>query len=131
MPSAPNRSTLYVCGAIVIAIFIAYGHVIECGFLSLDDDNHITQNPLVLSGLNWESVKSAFAAPRGSLWIPLTWISFMMEVSIFGLNATEMHVVNVLLHAANAVLLFLLFKRATNQFWPSAAVAAGTRWRGG
>jgi cytochrome c-type biogenesis protein CcmH/NrfG len=123
MSPARYRSTVLICGTIVFSVFIAYAHVVECGFISLDDDNHITQNPLVLKGLNWESVKSAFAAPRGSLWIPLTWISFMADVSVFGLNAAEMHAVNVLLHAANAVLLFLLLRRTTNRLWPSAAVA--------
>jgi Flp pilus assembly protein TadD len=124
MSPARYRSTVLICGAIVISIFIAYAHVVECRFISLDDDNHITQNPLVLGGLDWQSVKSAFIAPRGSLWIPLTWMSFMVDVSIFGLNASEMHVVNVLLHSANAVLLFLLLRRTTNRLWPSAAVAA-------
>lgn len=124
MPAASLRSTLIVCLAIVLGVIAAYAHVVDCGFLVWDDNTHVTQNPLVLEGVKWDSVKSAFAAPHAYLWIPLTWLSFMVDVSIFGLNAAEMHVVNVLLHAANAVLLFLLLKRATTKFWPSAAVAA-------
>lgn len=117
------RPTRLVCGAIVLCVIALYVHVVECGFVNLDDGSHIYKNSLVLSGLRWEQLKGAFA-PHASLWIPLTWVSFMAEVSVFGVNAVEMHVLNVLLHAANAVLLFLLLKRMTQRFWPSAAVAA-------
>lgn len=121
--SASSRLTLLVCGAIAILTFLAYSHVVECGFITFDDGNHITNNPLVLGGLTWGAVKDAFLHPHASLWIPLTWISFMIDTSIFGLSAAEMHTANLLLHAANAVLLFLLLKRMTSRFWPSAAVA--------
>jgi tetratricopeptide (TPR) repeat protein len=124
MSLAPNRTILLICGAIVASIFIAYGHVLECGFINFDDGTHITENPMVLGGLSWEGVKSAFTKSHASLWIPLTWISFMADVSLFGLGAGEMHAENMLLHAANAVLLFLLLKRATSRLWASAAVAA-------
>lgn len=124
MTSPSVRSTILACVAIVVGVFVAYAHVVECGFLILDDTNHVTENPLVLQGLKWESIQRAFAEPRASLWIPLTWISFMTDISIFGLNAKVMHIENVLLHAANAVLLFLLLQRMTRRFWPSIAVAA-------
>jgi Tfp pilus assembly protein PilF len=124
MSSAPARSTFLVCGAIVLFVFAVYAHVIDCGFVNLDDDAHVRKNPLVVDGLRWTNIKAAFAAPHACLWIPLTWISFMADVSVFGMNAAAMHVVNVVLHAANSVLLFLLLKRATGRFWSSAAVAA-------
>ena len=117
MPSSSIRSTVLACVAIVIGVFVAYAHVVECGFLILDDTNHVTENPLVLHGLKWESIQQAFAEPRASLWIPVTWISFMTDISTFGLNAQAMHVENVLFHATNAVLLFLLLKRMTQRFW--------------
>jgi tetratricopeptide (TPR) repeat protein len=122
MSPAPSRTTILVCGAIVLFIFAAYSHVVECGFLICDDTTHVTENPVVLNGLAWDSVKKAFTTPLVSLWIPLTWVSFMADVSVFGLSARAMHVENVLLHAVNAVLLFVLLKRATLRFWPSAAV---------
>jgi protein O-mannosyl-transferase len=107
-----------------MAILIGYAHIFECGFVSFDDNTHVTANRVVVGGLQWDSIKAAFTEPHASLWIPLTWLSFMIDVSIFGLNAKAMHIENVLFHAANAVLLFLFLKRATSRFWPSAAVAA-------
>lgn len=124
MFSAAKRSTLLACGAIVLCVFALYAHVLECGFVNFDDDTHITNNPMVLNGLSVDNVKRAFTESHASLWIPLTWLSFMTDVSIFGLSAAAMHAGNVLLHAANAVLLFLLLIRTTQRFWPSLAVAA-------
>lgn len=123
MISAAKRSTLLACGALVLLVLALYAHAFSCSFVNFDDNSHITENPMVLGGLQWESIKSAFTEPHASLWIPITWISFMADVSLFGLNATAMHAENVFLHAANVVLLFLLLKRATQRFWASAGVA--------
>lgn len=124
MPLLSARATFLACIAIVLGVFVVYAHVVEFGFIVLDDPTHVTENSLILQGLKWESIQRAFTEPQASLWIPLTWISFMADISIFGLNPMAMHIENVLLHAANAVLLFLLLKRMTQRFWPSIAVAA-------
>jgi tetratricopeptide (TPR) repeat protein len=119
----PARLPFFVGTVLVLAVCAAYAGVFNCGFVNYDDNTHVWENPLVRGGLSWTGVKAAFTEGHASLWMPLTWLSYMAEVSCFGLNVVEMHVVNVLLHAANAVLLFTLLRRATGRLWESAAVA--------
>jgi hypothetical protein len=61
-------------------------------------------------------------------WHPLTWLSHELDCQLFGLNAGAHHLVNVLFHAANAVLLFQLWRRLTRACWPSALLAALFAW---
>ena len=105
------------------AVFAAYVHVLHCDFLPFDDESHVLKNPLLKGGLTWPNVLAAFTHFQASLWVPLTWISFMLDLSLFGMNSGAMHAVNVLLHAANALLLFEFLRRATGRLWESAAVA--------
>ena len=56
--------------------------------------------------------------------IPLTWLSHMLDCQLYGLHAGGHHLTNVLLHAATAILLFLVLWRMTGDLWPSAFVAA-------
>src|SRR5688572_31613003 len=105
------------------AVFAAYVHVLHYDFLPYDDESHVQANPLLKGGLTWPNVLAAFTHFQASLWVPLTWISFMLDLSLFGMNSGAMHAVNVLLHAANALLLFEFFRRATGRFWESAVVA--------
>lgn len=123
MSAASTRVTILVCGAIILSVFAIYGHAFDCSFINLDDDSHVRKNALILDGLTWTNVKAAFAAPHACLWIPFAWISFMTDITVFGLNPAAMHGINVAFHAANSVLLFLLLRRATGRLWPSAVVA--------
>jgi protein O-mannosyl-transferase len=119
-----SRRGFFVAAAIVLAVCAAYAHVLQCGFVNFDDGSHVTDNPCVRGGFSWENVRSAFSGWHACLWIPLTWVSLMTDVSLFGMDAGMMHAVNVLFHAANAVLLLIVLNRATGAFWQSAAVAA-------
>ena len=96
----------------------------RCDFIAFDDNSHVYENPLVIHGLSWAGVRDAFTHCHASLWIPLTWISFMLDVSLFGMNPGAMHAVNLALHAAATVALFFLLRRATGSLWASAFVAA-------
>ena len=98
------------------------------GFSIFDDDDYVTENHVVQNGLTWAGVKWAFTTWHASNWHPLTWLSHMLDCELFGLNAGAHHSVNVLLHAANAVLLFGLLFRLTNVLWPSAFVATLFAW---
>ena len=57
-------------------------------------------------------------------WHPLTWISHMADVQLFGTNPRGHHVVSVVLHAFNVILLFFILRRATGYVTRSAVVAA-------
>lgn len=66
----------------------------------------------------------AFTSSRAYNWHPLTWLSLMLDCQLFGLDASRLHMTNLLLHTANTVLLFILLLRMTKALWSSAFVAA-------
>ena len=119
-----NRTAAYVAFALAAAVLCAYALVVRCDFIAFDDNSHVYENPLVLGGLSWAGVRDAFTHFHASLWIPLTWISFMADISVFGLNPGAMHAMNLALHIASTLVLFATLRRATGSLWASAFVAA-------
>ena len=102
-----------------------YWPAMRCDFINYDDPDYITANPHVQGGLNWEGVKWAFTSTeQGTQWAPLTWLSHELACQFFGLNPRGHHLINVLLHAANTVLVFLVFQRITRATWRSLMLAA-------
>src|SRR5579859_8056616 len=97
-------------------------------FINADDTAYITENPHVNSGLSRANVQWAFITTEQANWHPLTWMSHMLDCQWFGLQPGAHHMVNVLFHIANTLLLFLLLKDATGAFWRSAIVAALFAW---
>jgi tetratricopeptide (TPR) repeat protein len=93
-------------------------------FTNYDDTLHVTANPYVRQGLTAAGIGWAFRTFQAGNWYPLTWLSHMADVSLFGLRAGGHHLTSLLLHAANAVLLLLLLRRATGALWRPALVAA-------
>lgn len=93
-------------------------------FISFDDLSYVPLNSHVRNGLTWRGVLWAFTSLAECNWHPLTWLSHMADVSLFGLEPGGHHVVNVLLHLGNALLLYWLLRRATSAVWRSALVAA-------
>ena len=98
------------------------------GFVNYDDQDYVTENSVVQKGLTWTGIKWAFTTGHASNWHPLTWLSHLADCELFGLNPGAHHLVNVLFHTANAVLLFLLLLRLTQELWPSLFVAALFAW---
>jgi tetratricopeptide (TPR) repeat protein len=107
---------------IALALFVAtasvYAPVWPNEFVHFDDDVYITANPHVQGGLTADGVKWAFTSAYASNWHPLTWLSHMLDWELFGLNAAGHHAVNVLLHAVNTVLVFLVLARITDRHRP-------------
>ncbi len=97
-------------------------------YIYFDDPSYVSDNTIVENGLTWVGLKWAFTGWHAGNWHPLTWLSHELDCELFGLNAGAHHLVNVLFHAVNAVLLLLLWLRLTNAFWPSAFVAALFAW---
>ena len=124
-PPAPRRAGALLAVAALVALVVAiYAPVGQFGFLDLDDDQYVVQNPRVRAGLTTEGVTWAFTAFHAANWHPLTWLSHMADVELFGLDPGRHHQVNLLLHALDAVLLFLFLLRATGATWRSALAAA-------
>lgn len=109
---------------LVVATLVVYAPVRSHAFLVYDDDTYVTENPVVARGLTPQGVHWAFTTFDATNWHPLTWLSHMLDVQLFGMAPGPQHLVNVVLHAAAAVLLFLALARATAAPWPSAFVAA-------
>lgn len=107
--------------ALVAAV---YANVGGLGFVNFDDPRYVTQNAHVRAGLTREGVAWAFTTMSVANWHPLTWLSHMVDVQLFGLDPGWHHWVSVLLHCCNAVLLFAALKAATGATWRSAVVAA-------
>jgi protein O-mannosyl-transferase len=93
-------------------------------FVNYDDPDYITSNAHVLRGLSWGNVAWAFEASHAGNWHPLTWLSHMLDVRLFGLQPGWHHLVSVLFHAVNSVLLFLLMRQMTGATWRSGCLAA-------
>ena len=98
------------------------------GFVNYDDQDYVTENSVVQKGLTWTGIKWAFTTGHASNRHPLTWLSHMADCELFGLNPGAHHLVNVLFHTVNAVLLLLLLFRMTGALWPAAFVAALFAW---
>ena len=101
-----------------------YGQVWNFGFINYDDPLYVTDNAVVQRGFTWEGIRWAFTALAAANWHPLTWLSHMLDVSLFGLEPGFHHLVNLLFHLLNTSLLFLVLKTATGACWRSAFVAA-------
>jgi len=124
MSLRPGPTTALACLGLVAATLLAYGRVLGHDFVAYDTPIYLTGNPEVLGGLTWEGVRSAFTEAHASNWHPLTWISHMVDVELFGLRPGLHAFENVLWHAANACLVLLAFLRLTKAFGKSLFVAA-------
>jgi protein O-mannosyl-transferase len=121
---ARQDHTLLFSLLLVASVLVCYSPATHNGFLNYDDDAYITNNPHVRAGLTRTTVKWAFTTYDAANYHPLTWLSHAVDCQLFGLNSAAHHEVSVLLHAANAVLLFLLLLHATGFAWRSLFVAA-------
>jgi hypothetical protein len=122
-----NLIPVLICLALVILTIITFWSLKDCGFINFDDDIYVYENAYVQSGLNWNSIGQAFSSElvgKSTNWFPLTWLSLMLDYQIFGLNPQGFHLINLLFHVMNTMLLFLIFHRMTKRLWPSAFVAA-------
>ncbi len=108
-------------GVLVLGVFLP---TLRNDFICYDDNGYVTENAWVQSGLTWANVGHAFKTTEIAYWHPLTWISHLVDVELFGLQPWGHHLTSVLWHTANAALLFLLLQRATGATGRSWVVAA-------
>jgi hypothetical protein len=125
MPDTLHRRRSLVIGlGLLAAIGVVYWPVRHFEFINFDDDVYVWANPEVQNGLTLRGLAWAFTTGHAGNWHPLTWLSHMLDCQLFGVNAGAHHLVNVLFHAANTLLLFGVLKRMTGARWRSALVAA-------
>ena len=119
-----------VCLGLVLGTLAIYGRVAGHDFVDYDDNLYVYTNRVIANGLTWSGIQWAFTQVHGegTYWHPVTWLSHMLDVEIFGMNPAGHHLVNVLLHIGNSLLLFLGLRRMTGATLRSAAVAAVFAW---
>jgi len=111
-----------------ILTLLLYWPATHADFINYDDPDYVTTNPAVLGGLTLNHIAWAFTTSDTANWHPLTWLSLMLDATLFGPQSAGFHFTNVALHALNAVLLFGLLLRLTGARWRSALVAALFAW---
>ena len=114
--------------ALVLGTLAIYWPVRHYGFVDYDDNDYVFNNPTVRDGLSGWGLVWSFVDQHAGNWHPLTWLSHMLDCQLFGLKAGAHHLVNVLIHCANTILLFRLLSSMTGAFWRSACVAALFAW---
>ncbi len=127
LPQSERRNlgkVLAICGLLLLAVGLVFGQTVGYDFVNYDDDVYVYKNPQIAHGLTFSGITWVFTHSHGANWHPLTGLSHMVDCQLDGLHAGGHHLTNVLLHAATAIVLFLVLRRMTGGFWPSALVAA-------
>jgi len=127
-------ATPCICITLAVLVILVFGQVARHDFVNYDDDLYVYANPQVLQGLTMKSFVWAFTSGHATNWHPVTWLSHMADIELFGLVGDHHggfldgpgghHLMSVMLHLLNTVLLFLVLKAMTDAVWPAAGVAA-------
>ncbi|GFO70466.1 O-GlcNAc transferase [Geomonas limicola] len=120
-----SRLKLVLAPLLLVCLTAAvYAQVAQHRFVSFDDTLYLTANPNLSRGLSAEGIRWAFTSLYGSNWHPVTWLSHLVDVQLFGMAPAGHHLVNVALHIVAVLLLMYFLHRATGAFWRSWLVAA-------
>jgi tetratricopeptide (TPR) repeat protein len=114
--------------ALLVGTLLLFARAVGHDFVNYDDPDYVTANAHVKAGLSGETLRWALTSGEASNWHPLTWVSHLLDVSLFGLNPHGHHATSVGWHALNAVLAFLAMRRLTGALWTSAFFAALFAW---
>ena len=130
MTPALSDKKLFTLICLVLALGTAalYWPITHHQFILFDDDEYISDNNHVTPGLNWTNAVWAFDGAHAANWHPLTWLSHQADCSVFGADPGGSHLVNLLFHVANTLLVFLFLRGTTDALWRSAFVAALFAW---
>jgi protein O-mannosyl-transferase len=121
-------SPTVLCAVLLfVGTFLLFARSARYGFLDYDDPRYILNNTAIQAGFDAESLRWAFAG-EGDIWAPVVRLTHILDVQLFGLQATGHHLHSILWHSLNAALAFLLLRRLTGAFWTSALCAALFAW---
>jgi tetratricopeptide (TPR) repeat protein len=123
-PAVPARLLIIICALLALATIAIYAQTATHGYVAYDDDQYVYQNHWVKAGLTGANIAWAFTTFFYANWHPLTWLSYMLDFSLWGENPGAQHLENVAIHLASTLLLFLVFTRMTRRPWRAALVAA-------
>jgi protein O-mannosyl-transferase len=120
----PDRKKFIVYVVLTIVTLAVFWQVHQFDFINVDDTIFISETSPIRFGFTLEGFRWALSTTSSEFWHPLTWLSFMLDYQIYGLNTGGFHMTNVILHILSTLLLFWLFNRMTGEIWKSAFVAA-------
>jgi protein O-mannosyl-transferase len=118
-----RQQLILISAGLVLLIGTAFEPLRHNAFIDFDDNSYIVNNDPIQSGFTSQSVVWAFTSGYAANWHPLTWLSHMLDIELFGLNPLGHHLHNLLLHTLSTVLLFRLLYRMTGTLWCSVFVA--------
>ena len=124
-PSTPTRSVQFrLLGAgLVVLVLIAYAPVFSADFITADDSDYVVSNQLFRDGLSWTTVVRCFTQYHAANWHPITWLSHLIDLALYGLDPAGHHATNVLLHLLGSLLLFRLVERWLKNTLVAAIIA--------
>jgi tetratricopeptide (TPR) repeat protein len=125
MPESVKKSfVIFTYFVLILSTLLIFWQVHNFDFIDYDDNDYVYENPHVSNGLTGDGVIWAFTTNRSFNWHPLTWLSLMLDCQLFGANPGYMHLMNLILHLANTLLIFAVLRKMTGALWSSAFVAA-------
>src|SRR5580658_5881590 len=124
VPAVSKTLIATVCCALAVSGLLVYAQTFHFGFVLYDDDKYVYENPMLKAGLSGAGIAWALTTFASANWHPFTWISYLLDAQLFGINAGAFHAVNVIFHLASAILLFLALVRMTGRPFRCALVAA-------
>lgn len=119
----PDLRVLLIYVALAAVTLAVYWQAAGFGFIKMDDEPYVTQNPHVTSGFTAQGIVWAFTGAGAGNWHPMTWLSLMLDREIGGVAPGTFHITSIILHVLNTLLLMALLNRLTGAFWRSAFVA--------
>jgi hypothetical protein len=105
--------TVLICVGLFVGTLLLFSRALHNEFLDLDDPDYVTHNVHVQAGLTWATLRWALTSGDASNWHPLTWLSHALDCQLFGANPAGHHATSVVIHALNALLVFLVLRRLT------------------
>ena len=122
------RAEFWLAAVLAVVTLVLFWPAAHFDYINFDDYLYVSENPMVTAGLTWAGVQQAFTTIHEQWWLPLLWLSYMADIAVFGAGPHGHHLVNILLHAVNTVLLFGVLFRMTGSRWRSAFVATLFAW---
>jgi hypothetical protein len=119
-----SRKKYAVMALFSLLVFAVYAQLLANDFINYDDYSYVTGNESVQGGFTFQGIQWAFTTFHSYNWHPLTWLSHMLDVQLYGLNPVGHHLTNILLHVANSLALLVVLNKMTGAFWRSLCVAA-------
>src|SRR5437764_4232735 len=120
----PPTANWKIAAALILLVLAVFGRTAFNDYIDYDDPVYVSANAVVQHGLTAQGIRYAFTELQPYYWQPLTWLSLELDCTLFGARPGPQHLVNVLLHAITAALLFLFLRRATGKSWLAAISAA-------